>query len=205
MLANVELIETHYPDTRIMIFIAPDVPGDIRSRLTASSSVILKAIPPANGCSPFFDRFRAIDEPDCNIMFVRDSDSRVHERDRGCIDDFIARPDKTLHIIRDHYHHQYPIMGGMWAIRKEHLRGVTMASLIAKWAATQDMLRYVSDQNFLTRYIYRRVDALIQDRYGRHEPVSMHTPFRVPISDNLFVGQVHLFREDGTEYTEFAA
>ncbi len=93
----------------------------------------------------------------------------------------------------------------MWAIRKEHLQGVTMSSLISTWAARHDLSQYVGDQYFLVNTIYRPHDALIHDRHGRFEAAELHAPFNAPLVDNLFVGQVHLFREDGTEYAEFTA
>lgn len=205
MIANAELIQQYYPEARTIVYIAGDVPSYIRDRLLTYPSVIFKEITDASGCSPFFDRFKAIDEPDCDIMFVRDADSRIHARDRACIADFLDRPDKTLHIIRDHAAHWYQIMGGMWAIRKAHMRGLTMSQLILEWSTSNNMTEYMDDEEFLKLNIYRPTDALIHDRYRQHEPLYMHSPFRVPIINNLFVGQVHLFREDGTEYTEFSA
>jgi hypothetical protein len=48
-----------------------------------------------------------------NTGFVRDADSRITERDRWCIAEFL-KSDKKYHIIRDHYWHKSPIMAGMF-------------------------------------------------------------------------------------------
>ena len=62
-----------------------------------------------------FERFRAIEEAD--LVFFRDADSRMRERDRWCMAEF-EKSDKSLHIIRDHFWHKSRIMGGAWGAKK---------------------------------------------------------------------------------------
>jgi hypothetical protein len=205
MIANAELIQKYYPDAGIIIYIADDVPQMIRDKLAAYSQITLIDLGEVDGCSPFFNRFCTIDKPDCDIMIVRDADSRIHARDRGCIDDFLARTDKSLLIIRDHASHWFPIMGGMWGIRKKHLRDIPIIQMINDWKYSFSSSKYFDDQLFLLKNMYRIPDALIFDRSGYIEPVEMHTPFRIPLEDDLFVGQVHDFKEDGTEYAVWPA
>lgn len=205
MLANAALIQEYYPEARTIVYIASDVPIVIRNALSSFPNVVLRDVMARSGRAGSFDRFLAIDEPECDIMIVRDADSRIHARDRACIDDFLARPDKTLHIIRDHFNHEYYVLAGMYAIRKEFMNGKTMVSLIEEWSKSNTMSRFLDDQDFLARYIYKNTDALVHDRFGRFEDPATHAPFRVPIENNLFVGQVHLFHMDGTEYTMYNA
>jgi hypothetical protein len=213
MIENAKILATRFPDARVQIYIAEDVPAN--TAWTLSTIPTVRLVPVKNkGIQNIFDRFLAIDDPDCSIMFVRDADSRVHERDIACIEDFI-RSDKLLHIIRDHaWHGGTPILAGMWGIRRSALKG-PMAAKIHRWLNRSKMPFHIyrgppikmpkqCDQQFLRDVIYPLLKgvALIHDRIGKFED-EVRTPFRVPIQDRLFCGQVHRYDGDGNEYTEF--
>jgi hypothetical protein len=205
MVANAQQISARFPTAITQIYIADDVPTDIVARLELFPNVRLVHVKRVNNLQNTFNRFLSIDDPDCDIMFSRDADSRIHDRDAACIEDFIAS-DKVLHIIRDHHNHDSRIMGGMWGIRKKALLQ-SMQSHIQQWMSHANTdTGYSCDQRFLQHVIYPAFigNAMIHDRYRFfNEPV--YQPFRVPIIDRLFVGQVHLFNEAGKEYTEFDA
>jgi hypothetical protein len=205
-LANARIIKERFPEALMYVYTAESVPTDIRDQLTAMPHVRVIPVPTREGSKGMFDRFLAIDASECDVMFIRDADSRIHDRDAACIEDFLADPSKMIQIVRDHKYHTSRIMGGIFGIRKEALAGVTMASLIA--ASRFYGTDYGCDQQFLQAefYTHRFLEkAQIYDRYGRFESAAALTPFRIPIVDNLFVGQVHEFREDGAEYTFFDA
>lgn len=205
MVINAQQISARFPSVRIQIYVANDVPSDIVTRLEAFPNVRIVRVQRSNGTLNTFDRFIAIDDPDCDVMFSRDADSRIHDRDAACIEDFLAS-DKLLHIIRDHKYHRSLISAGMWGIRKKALTQ-PMQALIDQWRSTRRAdSGYMCDQRFLDHAIYPVLvkDAMIHDeRRFYKEPA--YQPFRVPIRDRLFVGQVHLFNEAGEEYTEFDA
>ena len=205
-LANARIIKERFPEALMYVYTAESVPTDIRDQLTAMPHVRVIPVPTREGSKGMFDRFLAIDSSECDIMFIRDADSRIHERDATCIEDFLADPSKMMQIVRDHKYHTSRIMGCSFALRKEALAGITMASRIA--ASRFYGTAYGCDQYFLVAEFYTKrylEKAQIYDRYGTFEPAAMLTPFRVPIVDNLFVGQVHEYREDGAEYTQFDA
>lgn len=195
MIINATHIPIRFPDAWVYIYIASDVSEDIRERLCNLPHVKLLPVERKPGTLNTMDRFKAVDEPDVTVMFVRDADSRVHERDAACIEDFLAS-DTQFHIIRDHRNHTVPILAGMWGIRKSCLK-MPMADLIAQWRSSP---AYGNDQRFLASVLYPCVHriAMIHDRYPRHESADRITPFRIPIREGLFVGQVHDFK-DGVE------
>jgi hypothetical protein len=203
-LANARIIAKRFPQASMFVYTADSVPADITEQLKAMAHVRVIPVPTRAGSAGMFDRYLAIDSSDCDVMFVRDADSRIHERDAACIEDFLSDTEKLIQIVRDHYYHKSSrICGGIFALRK--------AAMIDPMSQLLDysnlVTRYMADQHFLERTFYKRLlpHAQIYDRYGYFEPAHMLTPFRVPITDNLFIGQVHLFRPDGSEYTEFAA
>jgi hypothetical protein len=205
MIINAAQISGRFPGARIFIYIADDVPAVIAKRLSVYPTVRLIRVSRVENTQNTFNRFLAIDDTDCHIMLSRDADSRIHERDAACIDDFIAS-DKLLHIIRDHPYHGTRIMAGMWGIRKRALTQ-PMHNLIQQWMThANGDTGYGCDQRFLEHVIYPALirNAMIHDdRHFFNEQA--YYPFRVPIQDRLFVGQVHLFNEKGDEYTQFDA
>jgi hypothetical protein len=205
-LANAHIIAHRFPAARMFVYIAESVPADIVASFAPMSHVRIIPVPTRPGAQGMFDRYLAIDSSDCDVMIVRDADSRIHDRDAACIEDFLAAPDKLIQIIRDHYHHRSRIMGGTVSLRKAAMRE-PMHDLILRSADYGTV--YGADQQFLEREFYQRLkeesQAQIYDRFAYCESPALLTPFRVPIRDHLFVGQVHLFREDGSEYVEFDA
>jgi len=192
MVRNCDMIKERFPDAIVYIYIASDVPSFYRELLASYSNVKLIPVERNEGSSNMYDRFLTIDDESTDIMFVRDADSRVHERDACCIEDFI-KENKALHIIRDNKNHNRRIMGGMFGIRKS-LFPYSMANLIKEWQQTHTDIntRYGSDQRFLADIIYPRFknSMLVHDRYHCFKEEDV-VPFRYPIVDHLFIGQVH--------------
>ena len=49
-------------------------------------------------------------------MISRDADSRLSLREKEAVEKWI-NSDKDFHIMRDHPHHYYPILGGTWGFK----------------------------------------------------------------------------------------
>ena len=199
MIENAKILGIRFPDARIQIYTADDVPNDIVCQLSEIPQVRIVRVPRKKGILNMFDRFTAIDDPDCSLMFVRDADSRPHARDLACIEDFI-HSDKMLHIIRDHYWHGFiHIPGGLWGIRKGALNEPVSVK-IKRWIRRIPVKN--DDQIFLKYEIYPllKTRAMIHDRTDRIKDSNM--PFRVAIADKMFCGQVYRF-VDSKEIPEF--
>ena len=203
MVINAKIISERFPTSRVQVYIAEDVPADTILELIELPNVKLKYVKNKQGILNMFDRFTAVDDPECSIMFVRDADSRIHERDIGCIEDFLIS-DKLLHIIRDHPYHKSHIMGGLWGIRRSALE-IPMSDMIEKWLSDKIDFSYLIDQQFLREIVYPllKSSAMIHDRFNLYESSDKLTPFRINIQDELFCGQVHCFDSDNNEYTKF--
>lgn len=204
MIQNAKDISLNFPEAYVYIYITDDVPTYIQERLALLPNVHILSSPKQEGSLNLFDRFLAID--DCDIMIVRDADSRIHNRDISCIHDFLAST-KTLHIIRDHKCHQNRIMGGMWGLRKMRNKP-SMKTLIDQWKMrNKRIISYGCDQIFLSVTIYNMYmnSRLVHDRFALYiEESADRVPFSVPIENNLFVGQVFIYK-DGQEICEFIA
>jgi hypothetical protein len=151
-----------------------------------------------------FYRFFPIDDPNVDICCIRDADSRVLERDVGCIEDFLES-DKLFHIIRDHPNHHHRILAGTISIKKNILTQ-SLYSIFCKYRENNDVNTFWSDQEFLISIFYPGIlpVSLIHDDLQVFEPYTVKTKFKVPIKSGLdFIGQVYEYDENGNEYPKF--
>jgi hypothetical protein len=202
MIANAHGLRERFPTARVQVYIAEDVPADIHTELASLPNVCLVPVPRRRETANTLDRFRAFDDVDCEVMFVRDADSRVHARDAACIEDFLASPAHILHIIRDHRFHTYPILAGMWGLRKNTNLLRSLTPLVEQWLTAHTSHAYLTDQHFLRTLLYPRLIALamVHDRcHSFDPPTATRVPFRIPIEGSLFVGQVHKISDTGDE------
>ena len=116
-----------------------------------------------------------------DIGFVRDADSRVYERDRWCISEFL-KSSKNYHIVRDHYYHKEPIMGGIFGWKKPLDIDLGLDAIIT----------YSEDMSYLKTHLYPLIksDTLVHTNnhafYGEHVELINH-----PHTDRYdFIGNV---------------
>jgi hypothetical protein len=201
---NIDKIHEFFPDWHTYVWIGDNVSEDVVLTLSEKRNVILL---PSNetGLINMSSRFFAIDDPEVEIMCVRDADSRITERDRACIEEFV-NSGKLFHIIRDHPNHHHVIMGGMWGIKKGYLNG-KLYDAFQHWRQRNTATEFWNDMDFLRSFFYPHVlpYAMIHDEIQGLEPYEWHTPFRIPLDDakQHFIGQVYEFDPDGKEYPKF--
>jgi len=165
-LQNIYLIGTHFPGWKVYLYTAPDVDPGFLEQVAMYSNVVIRPTEKLGPVNMFY-RFFAIDEPDVEIMMVRDLDSRVHWKDRWAIREFIDKPEFESHIIRDNIEHTSKIMGGMWGIRKT--AGICIEDLYKLFLDKPTDRGFGADQSFLTDYIYPYIQskALVHYSNGR--------------------------------------
>lgn len=205
LLKNITIIEEKFPGWEVWVYCGEGIPETILFELTDHKCV--KIIPThEEGMVNKFYRFFAIDDPDVDICIVRDADSRIYDRDQACIQDFL-QSDKSAHIIRDHPNHHHKLMAGMWGIKKSafSVLEAPIHTLFMQWKQTKVDSDFWSDTRFLCDVIYGKIVyvSMIHDELQSFEPSQFKTPFRFPMLDNHFVGQVYEY-ENGHEYTKFS-
>jgi len=127
-------------------------------------------------------------------VIYRDSDSRISERERAAVDEWVA-DGTTIHIMRDHPHHSFLILGGMWGLVPDR----PLRSMAEDYVRGRNLgvdARMV-DMDFLRDVVYNMyqqsstVHCSLQ-RLSR-EPHSRSFPTRMV--DHRFVGEI--FEADG--------
>lgn len=152
MLQNVRLAQRYFPDWKVYMYIAPDVESDFVQTLRSFSNVVLFETG-ITGPKNMIRRFFAIDEPEVEIMMVRDADSHIHWKDRWAIREFVDNSRFIAHTIRDHKNHTAKIMGGLWGLRKSS--ALSVKELYSTYV--EDLSRgprLEHDQNFLADVVY---------------------------------------------------
>lgn len=189
LLENIELIKTHYPGWKVFVYHSPDVTNEILKALRNFSNVILKETR-LTGPVNMVHRFFAIDEPNVEVMMVRDADSRIHWKDRWAIQDFLQKTEYLAHTIRDNVVHNAPIMGGLWGLRKSAALNIRQMYEQFKDASFLDQPKG-HDQYFLMRCIYPAVVSKLLVHYsnGRLLPEEHGVEFPFAWSSELFCGQ----------------
>jgi hypothetical protein len=202
LLKNIELIHRYFPTAETWVYVGNDISDNLI--LTLKTLEKVNIIPTGkDGMINKFYRFFPIDTDTVSVCIVRDADSRIYERDRACIEEFI-KSDKLAHIIRDHPNHHHPILAGTISIKKGLINNIH--SLFCQYREKNDVTSFWSDQDFLKSIFYPHVlaSSMIHDDLQQLEPYSMKTSFKVPIKSGLdFIGQVYEYDTNGNEYPKF--
>lgn len=206
MCRNVQIINEFYPDWRIYIALGEGVPEDIVNVLGGQRNVVLRKTGKEGGINMHL-RFFFFDEPDVEVMVVRDADSRIHARDRWCINRWLQGDWLTM-ITRDHINHNNNILGGLWGIRKGCFQeGITMKYLyknLIKIIMSQEYtFEYGDDQITLSDGIYPllvKKAIIFTDIPARVYEDEYTEKIGEPMVGDNFCGQVVDFNKEGQEY-----
>ena len=134
---------------------------------------------------PMMWRFETIDDEDVEVMLVRDTDTRILLREKLAVDEWL-QTDKRFHIMRDHPHHTFCILGGMFGSKK--------IPEIKSWIEIMDTVVQSGirdyDQTFLQNYIYPIIknDCVIHSSFNSIEPQCKPFPIKYDIQFR-FVGE----------------
>jgi hypothetical protein len=191
---NAELALSIYPEWKCIFFVGADTSQEIIAQLKKflNTSIIHKT--EACDWTGMFWRFETSYDPDIDISIFRDTDSRLNYREKYAVDDWL-NSDKTFHIMRDHPHHGFPILGGMWGYKKN--AKYDLKKLFDTFTPNNS---YGTDYNFLGNILYPRI---AEDKVV-HDPFFDRLPFPKPRINKEFVGDVFdQFNNRNPEYWKF--
>jgi hypothetical protein len=142
---NALLAEYYYFDYQCWFYIHEDsVPKNIIKYLSSlkNTKIILKK-DDITKCCPMMWRFEAIDDPDVEVMLSRDTDTRILLREKLAVEEWL-KSDKSFHIMRDHPHHNFKILGGMFGTKK--------MKKITSWTDLINDFKFKMESNPLKNY-----------------------------------------------------
>ncbi len=138
-----------------------------------------------NVVKPMTWRFEAIDDPEVEIMMSRDTDTRILQREILAVREWL-NSNKLFHIMRDHPHHRFCILGGMFGTRK--------LPEIESWKTQIDKIIQTGardyDQDFLRTHIYPFIqnNSIIHASFNKNEFHAKDFPIDY-CSELKFVGE----------------
>ena len=183
-LRNVRLASTVYPGWTARVYCSHEIPNSLITRMQQEGAEIIhkRRVSAVDGT---FWRFLPLADPKLDAVIVRDVDSRINEREKAAVEEWLAS-GRSLHIMRDHPLHKVPIMAGMWGGRGGCVPD--MEQLIQRWNLWQSKGQ---DQDFLRDVIYPRFedDCVVHSNLFEYDG---ETAIPFPTERNLgeFVGSV---------------
>ena len=176
---NSELAKTIYPDWVCRYYVGKSVPTEIIEKLNSFDNTEIILMDTDGDWTGMFWRFYPSSEDDVDVVIVRDCDSRLNEREKNAVDEWLES-DKGFHIMRDHPYHGTKILGGMWGSKKGTI--TKMKPLIDEYVKGNF---WQVDQFFLRDIIY----PLIKNNCTVHDEFFDNKPFPSKRERNRFVGQ----------------
>ena len=177
---NADLAEEIYPDWVCRYYVAQDVPRGVLFKLEDKKNVEIIQKNSFGNWKSMFWRFEPAGEEDVDVMISRDTDSRLNLREKFAVEEWLES-DKGFHIMRDHPHHGYPVLGGMWGAKKNTIPNIK--KLIQNFKQTDS---YGTDYVFFEQEII----PLIKDNSLIHDEFFTKNAFPVKRNGYEFVGQV---------------
>ena len=184
LIENIQIIKQYFPDFKIYIY-----KGICDPSWTFDESC---KIIETNRSGAINMLYRYLPVTFADIGFVRDADSRITKRDRWCIKEFL-NSSKKYHIIRDHFYHKSPIMGGIFGWKQPIKFPIDVEKDVG----------YAYDMAYIEKHLYPFVksDTIVHSNiYGYHgEHVEL---IMIPHEDKYdFVGNVIWNGNPKFEYT----
>ena len=149
---NAELAKQIYPDWICRFYVGQSVPSQIIIQLEKLQNVQVVRRPEFGDWTGMFWRFLPASEDDVEVMISRDTDSRLNYREKAAVDEWLESK-KDLHIMRDHPYHRYPILGGMWGVKKGAI--VNMKEMLDSFDQKN---AYGTDYEFLAANVINKLD-----------------------------------------------
>lgn len=112
---NVKLINMYYPEHSIYIYCGKTINNEYINNIKNTYKNVYLFETNQDGAANMLYRYKPIVMTEASTVIIRDADSEINERDRHCINDFIACENNLYYCqtIRDHYWHKSKITGGL--------------------------------------------------------------------------------------------
>ena len=176
---NAELAKEIYPNWICRYYIGKSTPNDTLEKLKSFENVEVVEMDEEGDWTGMFWRFYPSSENDVDVVIVRDCDSRLNQREKDAVDEWL-NSDKEFHIMRDHPFHGTEILGGMWGSKKGIIKN--MKEMIDEYIKGNF---WQVDQNFLREKIY----PIVKDNSLVHDEFFEHKSFPTKREPKRFVGQ----------------
>ena len=164
---NAQLANIFFPGFTVRYYVGNSVPTWVRQTLALFPNVEQIQVDEPEDSTARLWRFRAIFDPEVDVVLSRDCDARLSLREAEAHQEFLDS-EFGFHIIRDHpTGHGYLISAGMFACKN---KDVKFFQKVLEETPLRDT--YMQDQEFLSSQIYPHIAAncLVHDEYYNYQP-----------------------------------
>ncbi|MCT8330760.1 tetratricopeptide repeat protein [Albidovulum sediminis] len=152
-IVNSRIAQAIYPDFTARYYCAEDTPRPVLDELVRNGAEVKLVRNPLAAWEGLFWRFWAFDDPEVDVVLIRDVDSPLTARERVAVEDWLHNSELPFHVLRDHVFHCTPMMAGLWG-------GFTgllppLKALSRAWLERSNS-RY-ADQAFLIEVVWARI------------------------------------------------
>jgi hypothetical protein len=178
---NAELAKDIYPGWICRYYIGKSTPTNTIEKLKTFDNVEIVEMSEEGDWTGMFWRFYPASENDVDVVIVRDCDSRLNQREKDAVDEWL-NSDKEFHIMRDHPAHGTEILGGMWGSKNGVIKN--MKQMIDEYIKGNF---WQVDQNFLREKIYPIVknNSLVHDEFFEKQPFPIKREYGRFIGDRI--------------------
>jgi hypothetical protein len=189
---NLDLIQKYYPDWYVYLY----HDGCFSEKLVEEFSKYKNFIPKKVtdfSISSMQWRFLPHDDEDVELFISRDLDCRITEREVVSVNEWIDS-GKILHVMRDHPHHDYFILGGMWGMRRQ--KDFNMTESLKNWNKSKNYNEKENwfdkwwDMHFLDDIIWPKFHTSIYENSSYSCKTNECKSFTVERQDRHFVGEI---------------
>ena len=167
---NLELKDDLYPDWDVIVYHDNSVPKETLDILESCDTILKNE--EDSGILAASWRFLAHDE-NCERFICRDADSRFSQREVDAVNEWIEE-GKVLHIMRDHLHHGYPMLGGMWGAKVDGVWPYNMRDSIL----SHQRCKYSGNTNERSKWWMKDMDFLrdvVYPKFAHPELSTIHS------------------------------
>ena len=155
---NADIAEKEWPDWICRFYIAPTVPDGIIEELESRDNVEVVRMDEDESWNGMFWRFLPASDPEVDVAIFRDTDSRLHIRDKAAVDEWIAS-DKGVHIMRDNCQHGWVICGGLWGTKRGAIPRLKYMIEDSDMLKKKEFNKHGVDQIFLQYELYSSIKS----------------------------------------------
>jgi len=186
MIRNLEIHNEKnlYKDWTIRCYLNDTVSEELQNKLKDLGAELVDMT--GSKIPGMFWRFLPFNDLDVDIFIVRDVDSRINLRENRAVNEWLES-DKLLHVMRDHPHHYYKILGGMWGYKNHLMRLDVVKPMIQFLQARNYAFKRMDDMKFL--------DLVYNHLYGKsmeHDEFFDYE-FSQPFPDNSYQNDYYHF------------
>lgn len=150
---NAQIAMASFPDFSMRFYCGEEIPQDVIRELQKWGAAIKIVKKPTSKWEGMFWRFWAFDDPDVDVVLVRDVDSPLTPRERVAVEDWLYNSEAPFHVMRDLPTHTNPVVGGLWGGFTGFLP--SLAPLTRPFLQGNSY-RY-ADQSFLNRHVWPNI------------------------------------------------